>query len=659
MDASGTGIGGVLSQMQDERERVISYASRAMNKAERNYCVTEGELLAVVYFMQYFRQYLLGRHFVVRTDHQALIWLFRLKEPNGKIARWIELLSPFDFEIQYRAGSKQSHCDALSRCESPRDCKCSDVDNTEPLKCGPCGKCRRRAETMVLQWRSRGNEQTTDVDTQEDELASSPDGEQSGGKRSNTPAVQELPVRALTRSSEKPSTSRGTDEPWIGGKSRDEMLTLQQKDPHIGPIAEAKLHGLKPTETEVKTGDPEYRHYVVIWDQLCLLDGLLYKEAVASKQEYQLVAPRSIRKEIMWHHHDSLTAGHFGVKRTRARIRARYYWYKMKQDVGLYVMGCDICEADKRPNKKMKAPMGHVQAGAPWDVVAIDFTGPFPVTERGNRYILVVTDHFSKYTEVIPVPNQTAEECATRLVHDVIARWGVPITIHSDQGSAFESQLFKELCTLFQMKKTRTSARHPRANGQVERFNRSLLKMVRAYLVGEQNTWDENLGCLAGAYNSTPHEATKMSPNLLVLGREIRMPADLLYTHREPDVSMSYVECVLDIQDRMHHAHELARKYLQKSACRSKEIYDSRMLFYEYQVGDAVWCLHETRKVGVSEKLTRAFDGPFLVVEKRSPINFVVKMTKDGQTRLVHHDKLKPYKGTNVPSWIHAARRKL
>ena len=114
-DASGTGIGAVLSQMQAGRERLIAYATRGMSKTERNYCVTEQELLAVVFIVKYFRQYLLGRKFVVRSDHQALTWLFRLKEPSGKIARWIEILAPYDFEIQYCPGSKMAHADALSR----------------------------------------------------------------------------------------------------------------------------------------------------------------------------------------------------------------------------------------------------------------------------------------------------------------------------------------------------------------------------------------------------------------------------------------------------------------------------------------------------------------------------------------------------------------
>ena len=135
VDASDIGIGGILHQEQDGRERVIAYASRALNKAEKNYCITEKELLAVRYFIEYFRQYLLGRIFLVSGDHQALVWIFSLKEPRGKLARWLEILSLYDFSIKYRPGRKQGHCDALSRCENPKDCDCPEQDTSEPLKC--------------------------------------------------------------------------------------------------------------------------------------------------------------------------------------------------------------------------------------------------------------------------------------------------------------------------------------------------------------------------------------------------------------------------------------------------------------------------------------------------------------------------------------------
>ena len=101
--------------MQDGHERVIDYASRALSKSERRYCVTRKELLAIVHFVKYFRHYLYGRKFLVRTDHGALRWLFNFKSPEGQVARWLEILSSFDFTIEHRAGRNRGNADALSR----------------------------------------------------------------------------------------------------------------------------------------------------------------------------------------------------------------------------------------------------------------------------------------------------------------------------------------------------------------------------------------------------------------------------------------------------------------------------------------------------------------------------------------------------------------
>ena len=113
----------------------------------------------------------------------------------------------------------------------------------------------------------------------------------------------------------------------------------------------------------------------------------------------------------------------------------------------------------------------------------------------------------------------TAEICATMLLNEVIPRWGCPLAIHSDQGRTYESKLFKELCRMLEVRKTRTSVRNPRGNGQAERFSRTLLRMIKAYLCGEQKEGDLHLGCLAGAYRATPNEAIKMTPNLLTMDR--------------------------------------------------------------------------------------------------------------------------------------------
>ena len=114
-DASAQSIGAVLSQIQNGHERVIAFASRSLTKAERRYCVTRKELLAVVFFTKYFKHYLLGRKFLVRTDHSSLRWLLNFKNPDGQMARWLEILSAYEMEIQHRPGRKHANADGLSR----------------------------------------------------------------------------------------------------------------------------------------------------------------------------------------------------------------------------------------------------------------------------------------------------------------------------------------------------------------------------------------------------------------------------------------------------------------------------------------------------------------------------------------------------------------
>ena len=114
-DASDVGLGAVLSQSQNGCEKVLAFGSRALSKAERNYDVTRRELLAIVFGLKTYKQYVLGHHFVIRTDHVALQWLRKIPEPMAQLARWLTFIEQFDLEVSHRAGSKHGNADRLSR----------------------------------------------------------------------------------------------------------------------------------------------------------------------------------------------------------------------------------------------------------------------------------------------------------------------------------------------------------------------------------------------------------------------------------------------------------------------------------------------------------------------------------------------------------------
>ena len=118
-----------MSQVIDGEEYVLGYASRTLDKAQGNYCVTRRELLAVVYFVRHFRPYLYGRKFTVRTDHSSIQWLLNFKEPEGQLARWMETLSEYQTDIQHRPGKKHGNADGLFRQGPCRQCGRVDDKN--------------------------------------------------------------------------------------------------------------------------------------------------------------------------------------------------------------------------------------------------------------------------------------------------------------------------------------------------------------------------------------------------------------------------------------------------------------------------------------------------------------------------------------------------
>ena len=166
--------------------------------------------------------------------------------------------------------------------------------------------------------------------------------------------------------------------------------------------------------------------------------------------------------------------------------------------------------------------------GEPWERISIDITGPHPRSSRHNQYILTCVDHFSKWAEAIPLRNHTASTVARALMTHIISRFGCPKQLLSDRGSEFESELFTELMKWLEIDKLRTTAYQPSTNGAVERFHRTLNSMLGKVVDESQRDWDDRLPAVLAAYRASPHESTGFTPNRLFLGREVRMPLDVM-----------------------------------------------------------------------------------------------------------------------------------
>lgn len=342
-DASYNTIGCVLSQCIDGEERVIAYGSKVLLKAERNYCVTRKELLAIVYFVKQYKHYLYGKKFLLRTDHGALRWLFQFKDPEGQVARWLETLAIFDFDIQHRPGRQHQNADSLSR-----------------IPCKQCGM---------------------------------------GGS-------EQAEVLVLTNSSNcEGSKSNHDDEPrfsasWLKIWDHDSLRQKQLDDPVIGSILRLKEKSdNKPTWQEVAIEDKSLKAYWAVWELLNIKNGVLYQKHyndITKDEHHLLVVPKSLREQILHELHGALTGGHLGSIKTTGKVASWYYWLNWREDVAKYIAKCPECPRKKLPQRKNRNSLQQCLAGEPLQRVGMDILGPLPCTYAGNRYILVVVDYFTK-----------------------------------------------------------------------------------------------------------------------------------------------------------------------------------------------------------------------------------------------------------------------
>lgn len=591
-DASNCHIGAVLSQIQSGKETVLAYGSKVLSKAERNYCVTRKELLAVVHFVVHYKHYLVGKKFLVRTDHGALRWLFNFKEPEGQLARWLETLSSYDFDIVHRPGRLHGNGDGMSRVPCPSDCP-------------TCRRSELKQEEKVLH------------------------------RRVKSETVRETRGRAARDRKRNAFVNH-----WI---------KVQREDP---VIAKVMSWTEKPEWSEVSGEHPEVKHYWSRWDQLRMEDGLLrYRWIDRDSERLKMVVPMQERRAILSEHHNDKLAGHFGVLKTVGRLReSPYYWPRMKQSVEDWIRRCDVCCTTKPALKKEVASMGKLLTGAPLERVAVDVMGPLPVTDRGNKYLVVIGDYFTKWMEAVPTPDHKADTIARTLITHFVSKFGIPLSLHSDQGRDFESQLFKEMCKLLGIEKTRTTPWHPQSDGLVERFNRTLETMLKQTIKEDQSDWDLQAPLCCMAYRAATHETTRQTPNMMMLGRNLSLPSYLQAEPPEQKACGTTHAYSQELAERMQRAHEMARKSQVKGFRYQQRQYDKRMHGEKFEPGDLVWLYNPTRTVGRSPKLQRGWETvPYEVKARVGEAVYRIQRVKSGKNRVVHRNSLT--KVRDVEAW--------
>ncbi|GFV08795.1 retrovirus-related Pol polyprotein from transposon 412 [Trichonephila clavipes] len=254
---------------------------------------------------------------------------------------------------------------------------------------------------------------------------------------------------------------------------------------------------------------------------------------------------------------------------------------------------------------------------APFERIAFDILGPLPRSSDGNKHILVVMDYFTKWTEAYLISNQEASNVAQ--IQHWISRFGVPLQLHSDQGRNFDYAVRKTLYEILGIDKTRATTLHPQSDGMVERFNQTILNRLSLLVSSKQQEWDKKFLFFLLAYRSAVHETTGYSPFQMLVGRDIRMPEDLLFS-RPPDAPLAPEEYVEILQAWMDEAYHLARKRISMASEKMKTRYDARATGHDFHVGDQVRLWNLKRHKGLSLKLQTNWEGPYTVLKRLNDV---------------------------------------
>jgi len=346
------------------------------------------------------------------------------------------------------------------------------------------------------------------------------------------------------------------------------------------------------------------------------------------------IPPIHRRTSLIEENHASALGGHKGVTKTYYRLKQRYHWTNMKEDVQAYIHNCMGCQRKKLVRVKGRQPMMLTDTpGSAFDKVALDIMGPLPVTSQGNRYVLTVQDLLTKYLIAVPLANATSMDIADGLRKYLISYFGSPRTILTDQGANFTSSLMKALARKFRIKQIRTTAFHPQGNGSVERTHHVITEYLKQY-TDRGNGWDEYIDLAMLSYNTSRHESTKFTPCELVMGKPARTPGS------DPPVEgldRTYHEYFTQLLDQINQVQAMGIRNLNDAKIRSKHYYDKRVKPQTIQKGDQVYLLKEP-----TTKFGDQYTGPHEVVGVCGPRNFTIRIGR--KTRVVHVDKLRKAK---------------
>ena len=528
-DASDYAVGAVVSQRDPGSGRLhpITFHSRKFNSAELNYEIYDKEMLAIVETMDRYRHYFegLGQTTTIFSDHRNLLWFTETKVYNRRQARWAEKLSRFNFTIVFRPGKQGGKPDALSR----------RPDYT-------LGKDASERTMTFL----RPEQVDTSLLPHDDPVLAS----YCLAAAEATPAVGAITI--------------GGNE-TLAAQIRDAL----EHDEAVSPLLPYLRDPVLPRDEETEEALQRFR---LDREGTLLRHGLIYVPAVDH-----------LKLALLKECHDAPTAGHLGQEKTLELLSRNYYWPKMRTFVNEYVRTCDTCTRNKTSRH---APYGPLQPlpipPGPWKSVSMDFIVELPPSE-GLDAIYVCVDRLTKMAHFIPTKTTITAEGTARLFYQhVWKHHGLPTDIVSDRGPQFVAKFTRQLLERLGVEGNRSTAFHPRSDGQTERVNQTLEQYLRIYCDYHQDDWAQLLPLAEFVYNNAQSASTRVSPFFANYGYHPRCTVTVATGCGNPAAE--------DFADKLKAVHEELALQLKTAQGRYKSQFDRHTTpTPPFFVGDKVW----------------------------------------------------------------------